>query len=99
MELDPRTKVTVVVADVAWGWMDCTGSTVPESLTVVAEDTCDINECMAFTGDIAVAGASPAVFAGDAAVAVELPAIAGAASRPFLLKWSLMIQFLWPMSG
>ena len=53
------------MADVARGWMDCTGSTIPESVTVVAEDTCDINECMAFAGDVAFAGASPVVFAGD----------------------------------
>ena len=70
----------------ARGWMDCTGSTVPESFTVVAEDTCDINECMVFAGDVAFAGASPVVFAGDAAVAAALPANDGTASPAVLPK-------------
>ena len=76
----------MVVADVARGWMDSTGSTVPDSFTVVAEDTRDINKCIAFAGDVAFAGASPVVLAGDAAVAVALPAVAGVVSPVVLSK-------------
>ena len=78
VEASEETEHAVVVANVARGRMDCTGSTVPESLDVVAEDTCDINECMAFAGHVAF------VFAGDAAVA--LPAVPGAASPAVLAK-------------
>ena len=59
--------------------MDYTESTVHENVPVVAEDMCDINECMAFTGDVAFTGASPVVFAGNAVVEAARP-------RPFLLK-------------
>ena len=73
-------EVSAVVVEVTRGWMDCTGSTVSDRLSVVAEDMNDIDECMNFAGDVAVAVTSPVVFAGNVAVAVALPAVAGAAS-------------------
>ena len=86
VEAPEETEIAGVVADVARGWMDYTGSTVHENLPVVAEDTCDIDEFMAFAGDVAFAGASPVVFAGDAAVKAVLPAVAGAVSPAVFAK-------------
>ena len=44
--------------------MDCTGSSVSDRLSVVAEDMNDIDECMNFAGDVAVTGTSPVVLRG-----------------------------------
>ena len=77
IEAPKETEVAGVVADVARGCMDHTGSTVHENVPVEAEDTCNVNECMALAGDVAFAGASPAVFAGNSAMEAALPAVAG----------------------
>ena len=100
IEASEETEVAVVVADVARGWMDCTGSTVPESFTVVAEDMREINECMVFAGVVVFAGASPVVFAGMLLWRWHGLPLLGRRPQPFLLKWTLMMQFFfWPKPG
>ena len=71
IEAPEETEVAGVVADVAQGCMDKTGSTVHENVPVEVEDTCNVNEFMALAGDVAFAGASLAVFAGNAAGAAS----------------------------
>ena len=60
--------------------MDCTESTVSDSMSVVSEEMKGMDGCVDIAGEVAVVVTSPAVLAGDVAMTVTLTAVAGAAS-------------------
>ena len=81
VECSDEVGVSAVVVDATRRWVDCTESTVSDSMSVVAEEMKNVMDgCMDFAGVVAVVVTSPAVLAVDVAIAVALPALAGAAS-------------------
>ena len=85
--------ITAAVADAARARLDYTGSTGPDCFADLTANVWYANDCMSLAGDVAFAGTSPVVIAGDTAVSVALPAIAGR-PQPFLLERSLLMRLL-----
>ena len=81
VERSDEVGVSAVVVDATRRGVDCTKSTVSDSMSVVAEEMQNsMDGCMDFAWEVAVVVTSPAVRAGDVALGVALPAVAGAAS-------------------
>ena len=73
--------VSAMVVDATRRGVYCTKSTVSDSMSVVAEEMQNgMDGCVDFAGEVAVVVTSTAVLAGDVALGMALPAVAGAAS-------------------
>ena len=103
IEPSAEVVVTMAVADVAHARLDCPESPVPDCGPNMTEYVVNDDYCLSFAGDIAVSGASPIVFAGDAAGTVTLPAVAGGTVLGRSCGGggggSLQMRLLWPMLG
>ena len=99
IEPSVEVAVTMAVADVVHARLDCAESLVPDCYPNMMEYVVNDDNCLSFAGDVAVTGASPVVFARDAAVAVTFPAVAGVLSSAVLAGGSLLMRLVWPMLG
>ena len=86
VERSDEVGVSVVVVDATRRRMDCTKSTVSDSISVVAEEMqSGVDGCVDFAGEVAVVVTSPTVLAG-----VCWPLL-GWRPQPTLLRWLLLM--------